>query len=390
MKKTLIGIRTIGASLLLMVVLLTVVGVGVVQAAPRTATVNQTQSWHIVPSPNTPATYNSLGSLAAFSANDVWATGTAQYYPSPTDPILEHWNGSTWKMASPPASATGNGFGAMTIVPGTPEVWVLSGGGFTELWNGSAWQQIPTANVNTPSLSSIVALSTTNAWLVGNYYQSPQMPNAALIEHWNGTTWSQVTAAYPKGSQHTFLNAITALSATNIWAVGSYDNGITSPGYTLVEHWNGTTWSLISAPNPGPNNNVLLSVSRIPNTNDLWAVGFEFNGSQTQNLIEYWNGTVWSLVTVPQPGVGGQLSGVVALSANSAWVVGNYTNGQGDEYTLTEYWNGTTWNVISSPNPSTYSSLSSLVSVPGSTTLWAVGSYYNSQSDELTLIEQYS
>jgi len=54
------------------------------------------------------------------------------------------------------------------------------------------------------------------------------------------------------------------------------------------------------------------------------------------------------------------------------------------------YPDGTVWSDASSPNPSTNSSLYGLVSVPHSATLWAVGAYYNSQSDQLTLTEQYS
>ncbi|HLJ33483.1 MAG TPA: hypothetical protein VKU38_07530, partial [Ktedonobacteraceae bacterium] len=104
------------------------------------------------------------------------------------------------------------------------------------MWNGTKWKIIPTVSANSPVLYGVAALSATDAWAVGNYYQGNQMPNAALIEHWNGSAWSQVPAAYPSGSQHTFLYGVTAFSASDVWAVGFYDNGIGSPGYTLVEH----------------------------------------------------------------------------------------------------------------------------------------------------------
>lgn len=83
------------------------------------------------------------------------------------------------------------------------------------------------------------------------------------------------------------------------------------------------------------------------------------------------------------------LLGVVALSAKSTWVVGSYTLGQGDDSTLTEKWNGTAWTVVSSPNPATINALNGLVKVPGGNTLWAVGSYYDSQGNELTLTERH-
>jgi len=77
----------VGAPLLVFVVLLMFINVGTVQAS---ATASQSKSWRIVSSPNTSASVNMLSSVAAFSANDVWAVGESSYYPSPTDP-LTHW-----------------------------------------------------------------------------------------------------------------------------------------------------------------------------------------------------------------------------------------------------------------------------------------------------------
>ncbi len=389
-------LRITGASLLMMMVLLA--GARTVQAASASRLVRQSKSWQIVSSPSTSATYNLFSGVAAFSASDVWAVGQAQYLPSPLNPIVEHWNGSTWSIVSTPPSSTFSEFNAIATIPGTHELWAVGTWatskhgqqGLAELWNGTRWKIIPTAIVNSSIFSGIAALSTTDAWAVGNYYQSSQMPNAALIEHWNGTKWSQVPVAYPSGSQHSFLNSITAFSATDVWAVGSYDNGIESPGYTLIEHWDGTQWSIVSSPSPASNNNVLLSLSSVPGTNNLIAAGFTFDGTNTGCLIEAWNGTSWSVVTTPVVGAGSQLYSIIALSAKSAWVVGDDYDGQGNTNTLIEHWNGKAWSIVSSPNPSNMSMLYGLANVPHSGTLWAVGSYYDSQSNELTFTEHYS
>ncbi|HJT57119.1 MAG TPA: hypothetical protein VJ761_11540 [Ktedonobacteraceae bacterium] len=391
-------VRITGASLPLIIVLFLLASARSVQAAPTSGLVSQSKSWQIVTSPSTSATNNALTGVAAFSANDVWAVGQAQYYPSPLTPIVEHWDGSAWSIVSTPPSGTFSEFNAITTIPGTNELWAVGTWatskhgqqGLAELWNGTRWKIIHTAIVNSSVFSGVAALSATDAWAVGNYYQNSQMPNAALIEHWNGKKWSQVPAAYPSGSQHSFLNSVIALSATDVWAVGSYDNGIESPGFTLVEHWDGTQWSLVSSPSPAPNNNVLLSVSSVPGTSNLVAAGYTFDGSNTQSLVEAWNGSSWSVVSTPVVGAGSQLYGVIALSAKSAWAVGDDYDGQGDTSTLTEHWNGKAWSVVSSPNPSTMSMLYGLVNVPQSGKLWAVGAYYDSQSNEFTLTEHYS
>jgi arabinogalactan endo-1,4-beta-galactosidase len=56
--------------------------------------------------------------------------------------------------------------------------------------------------------------------------------------------------------------------------------------------------------------------------NDVWAVG---DGIGT--LIEYWNGTLWSLVKSASPGTDfNNLYGVAAVSANNVWAVGSYSD----------------------------------------------------------------
>ena len=67
-----------------------------------------------------------------------------------------------------------------------------------------------------------------------------------LVEHWNGTSWSIVAA--PSGSSQSQLAQVTCPSATSCYAVGHYFDG--SADKTLVEHWNGTSWSIVTSPNP--------------------------------------------------------------------------------------------------------------------------------------------
>jgi hypothetical protein len=56
-----------------------------------------------------------------------------------------------------------------------------------------------------------------------------------LIEHFDGTQWSLVPNPEPAGGN---LDAITALSPTNVWAVGSRRAGA---HLTLVMHYDGTS-----------------------------------------------------------------------------------------------------------------------------------------------------
>jgi hypothetical protein len=54
----------------------------------------------------------------------------------------------------------------------------------------------------------------------------------------------------PSSTQN-YLYGVSAVSASDAWAVGYYvDNG-TNTDHTLILHWNGTAWSRVKAPQPG-------------------------------------------------------------------------------------------------------------------------------------------
>jgi hypothetical protein len=93
--------------------------------------------------------------------------------------------------------------------------------------------------------------------------------DATLVEHWNGSTWSTVVA--PTGSD-TDLNAVVALSPSNAWAVGANFGTSTTPDVTYVLHWDGTTWSTVASPNVAGANSELFDVVAV-SASDIWAVG---------------------------------------------------------------------------------------------------------------------
>src|SRR5205823_13855746 len=114
--------------------------------------------------------------------------------------------------------------------------------------------------------------------------------------------WSIVTSPNP-GALANELWGITALSASDIWAVGDYSNSFGSLTKTLIKHWDGTSWQVVASPNIAGDNNDLYGVAAVSAT-DIWAVGnYQPNGGgSTKTLIEHWNGTNWQIVSSPNPG----------------------------------------------------------------------------------------
>jgi hypothetical protein len=270
---------------------------------PSTSTSN-CGTWSIVSSPNAGSSNNALYAVSAVSAGNVWAVGWYLDSNNNMLTLVEHWDGSSWNVVSSPNP-------------------------------GSAYN----------ALEGVAAISATNIWAVGFYSNnsSSSTPSQTLIEHWNGKAWSVVSSPSP-GSTDGLLFGVSRIPGTNLlWAVGVYNNG-NSPGQTLTEYWNGsswngTTWSVVSSPNLGSGSNELNGVTAISAKN-IWAVG-TYNssvGSYAQTLVEHWDGTTWSVVSSPNSSsANNSLMGIIQVHGTSTlWAVGWYTNTSNTEQTLIE------------------------------------------------------
>jgi hypothetical protein len=235
-------------------------------------------------------------------------------------------------------------------------------------------------------LYGVAALAANNVWAVGSFAGVSTNGYQTLIEHWNGTSWSIVPSPGAGSGQ---LYGVTALAANNIWAVGNVAG--TNAIQTLIEHWNGSSWSVVSSSGPGLATNTLNGVAAI-SANNIWAVGDDSNSTGPSApfapLVEHWNGSSWSVVTSPMQGTSDFLRGIAAVSASNLWAVGDYRSGidpEGPYFTLIEHWNGTSWKVVKSPSPGSVESvLWAAARVPTTRSVWAVGDIQDSTSRTLT------
>jgi hypothetical protein len=142
---------------------------------------------------------------------------------------------------------------------------------------------------------------------------------------------------------------------------------------------------VVPSPNR-PSGNILDGVSCVSAT-ACTAVGYHGDRRSTRALVESWNGATWSLVTSPNPGSDDDnLYGVSCPSAAACTAVGKYAN-PGVEQTLIESWNGTKWSVTHSPSPGTRDMLNSVSCASAATCTAAGSNARNSQSPPETLIE---
>src|SRR5439155_2541866 len=172
----------------------------------------------------------------------------------------------------------------------------------------------PSLGTNNNLLNAVGVVSANDVWAVGNYFSGTLH---SLVEHWDGTAWSVDSSGSVQGVE---LRGVGVVSANDVWAVGDY------AGSTLTMHWDGTAWSVVPSPNPGTILNGLKAVA-VVSANDVWAVGDYFTADYetTKTLVEHWDGTAWSIVSSPSPSATtSTLNGVAAVSANDVWAVGCY------------------------------------------------------------------
>jgi hypothetical protein len=355
-------------------------------------------SWSVVPSPNPGVNLNDLFAVSAMSATDAWAVGFGDIHP-----LAEHWNGTAWSIVPTPSGTNFiNEFSGVSADSPT-DAWAvgdmqLREGGHVyapliEHWNGTSWTVVTNPNVGQFGgfLQGIVAFSPTNVWADGAMYTSNSGRSVTLVEHWNGTTWKIIQSP----NVNTIYNQIYALSATgphDIWASGTFAPDATHLGIhqTLIEHYNGTSWSIVPSPNQNAFSNNTNAIAAIKPAVAL-ATGDYYNGTTFRTLAEGWNGTNWALQTSPNHGTNeNDIFGMAARSVTSAMAVGQFFQGTyGQTYAMK--WNGTTWSATTPLNVGPYDSFFNGASaIPGKLDYWAVGG-----TDDInfvryqTLIETY-
>jgi len=218
-------------------------------------------------------------------------------------------------------------------------------------------------------LEAVAAISPTDAWAVGAYYDPFLQASKPLAEHWNGNEWVGMTAPGGLRSHRSdVLRSVAPVSSGDVWAVGDEDST------ALIEHWNGSAWTL--TPERGLPQAFLAAASAV-DPSDVWIVGTSYPPPGLgQTFVGRWTGSAWVHVTSPDEGTGSnELSGVAARSQGDVWAVGAYVDSSGAEQTLTEHWDGAAWTIVPSPNESAYSNSLDAVTVISHNDAWAVGTY---------------
>jgi hypothetical protein len=330
-----------------------------------------TNRWTVVPAAKV-SRDATLAAVAAVSPTNQWAVGSlvGPGFPDPHAPLIEHNTGAGWRLVSTPSvGPAGGDLRAVTVVS-AHDIWAVGSAGGKPLalhYDGTRWKVVavapnPAGEEPGGDLRAVAAVSAHDVWAVGS--RPTGDGPGILVQHWDGHHWSFVAAPSQAPTDFNALTGLAVVSAHDIWAVGSRGDDFNEP---MVEHWDGKAWRVVSVPEPpqadpdDPKNVGLVAVTAVSATN-VWAVG-------EAGLVEHYDGHHWTIVSAPRPpadtdGMGTTWSAVSARGAKDIWAVGSVSGNP-----VSMHWNGTVWKLVAVPGAGV---LSGVVAVHNSGTT-AVG-----------------
>jgi hypothetical protein len=294
-------------------------------------------------------------------------------------PLFQITGSSTVPVLPPPFSPPPNGTNSVSAQgPGSL--------GKAVSLNGSGWLVVPSPNIGNfdNNLAAVSAGSATDAWAVGSYYP-PSNTNvlAAMGEHFDGTRWTEFPLPNVGLNENSLLG-VSELPNGHAWAVGYYVNA----GYqqqTLIESYDGSAWSVVASPSPGARQNILYGVTALAD-NDVWAVGTQKDANDAfHTLTMHWNGSAWSVIPAVEVGTSGNQFYAVANAGGTVYATGQQSGSAFPSQILVERWTGKAWSVVSTPTNATASPLP--LGLTGATSsLSVVGDLESSLSPYTTLV----
>jgi hypothetical protein len=185
-----------------------------------------------------------------------------------------------------------------------------------------------------------------------------------------------------------FLESISCVSSTACISVGTQN--VTGAQTPLAESWNGTSWTVESIPAPAAaTSSELLSVS-CPSSTTCIAVGnYQTSSGDELPLAETFDGSVWTIDSASDPAGAdvASLNAISCQSGSSCTAVGSYS-ADAPNQALAETLSGTTWTIDSVPdNVGALGSELLGLSCLSSTSCTAVGDFIDSANFDGNLVE---
>jgi subtilisin family serine protease len=212
---------------------------------------------------------------------------------------------------------------------------------YTGLWDGEDWTVTTRSEEEAQRVNDLDCVSATACMAVGETTNCEglgcqQKPWKPMALKWSGSSWAPTSVPIPGGSHASRLRAVSCLSASSCIAVGYYS--ILNPNETLsfkffAVQWDGKAWTTMSSSK--------VTSPVIVTTEDVSCTSASNCFAVWSGSVARWNGSEWSMVTMPEPAV--HLDAVSCASASFCMVAGTDND---IERLQSRRWNGESWSVL--------------------------------------------
>jgi hypothetical protein len=291
------------------------------------------------PTPNigvAPSDLNHLNAVSLSSPISGWSAGGGEVFLDDRfgfRPLLARWNGSAWTGVPSPQPPVRDALLLGVDAASATEAWAVgaegnfidsSGEALVEHWDGSRWLRVPSPMFPVEEgaqLRTVVEIAPDDAWSGGALGAAGA--TSTLVEHWNGDSWTRVPDRVGPGVVFSM-----AAQGSDVWASGYRFDRVTGAAHTLIERWNGRVWRVLRTPDvvstedPGEDFNVVTSI--VPDHGGAWAVGFGGNPdlgiAYTPSVLRF-DGHRWRSATQPATGSGDAFLWSAALDARGKLLI---------------------------------------------------------------------
>ncbi len=315
-------------------------------------------TWSRQPAPQPGTAVDELAAVTCRGSDDAncVAVGDDSDAPLTSDrPDLSAWNGVRWTTERTPAAlapferltGTSCSSASRCVAVGT-EADTVTTVAFAVSGASGAWvdDSVPNPRRVSEILAAVSCATSTQCVAVGGY----EGPSTPLAEVWTGSVWK--TEAPKAIGQSADLSAVACPVKNHCVAVGEVDfdrysvptarAAVLAESETqgLVETWNGSTWSSATLTN---------SVGASEELTAVWCRGSSFcvavgteDGSMPDSWI--WRGRSWSEVSMPATAQDDDPTAIRCPTTSECIAVGS--SGYGAQG-FAERWNGKVWSVSS-------------------------------------------
>lgn len=141
-------------------------------------------------------------------------------------------------------------------------------------------------------LEAVTVADDGTVWAVGGHVVGPV--SSPYVQRWDGTSWTEQKLDLPEGPIGlSSLYDVKSFAPDDVWAVGSWMGE-----HTLVEHWDGTRWSAVTMPKLGGSENILTGIDGM-SSDDVWIVGQRRVDDQEHGVVLH--GGLGGFEVVPPP-----------------------------------------------------------------------------------------